>query len=74
MVGTDVEQQRTERCVKRDRVFILGAGFSVVAGVPVTPALLKKAMNSSLPSVLAFLNASIITLEKLLKMLVLKWN
>ncbi len=31
--------------VKRNRVFILGAGFSASAGVPLTTQLLHKAMN-----------------------------
>jgi len=38
-------KQRYEEYVKRNRVFILGAGFSAAAGVPLTAPLLEKAMR-----------------------------
>jgi len=39
------EDRKYEQYVKKNRVFILGAGFSVAAGIPLTCPLLEKTMN-----------------------------
>jgi len=44
MTDEEAQRKRYEQRVKSSRTFILGAGFSAAAGVPLTSALLKKAM------------------------------
>ena len=44
MLADDVQNSFVEMA-KRNRVFVLGAGFSVAAGVPLTNELLRTAMN-----------------------------
>lgn len=45
MANEEAQRKRYEQRVKSSRTFILGAGFSVAVGVPLTSALLKKAME-----------------------------
>ncbi len=45
MTGKSPDRQWYEQYVKNNRVFILGAGFSAAAGVPLTDSMLKKAMS-----------------------------
>jgi len=45
METVDNDRQWYEEYVTRNRVFILGAGFSAGAGVPLTPQLLEKTMT-----------------------------
>ena len=45
MIEQGKHRQFHEKHVKKNRVFILGAGFSAAAGVPLTAALLEKTMN-----------------------------
>jgi len=45
MTGADTDRQSYDDYIKRNRVFILGGGFSVAAGVPLTKLLLDKAMQ-----------------------------
>jgi hypothetical protein len=42
---TDLERAQIEQYVKQNRVFVLGAGFSAAAGIPLTQELLILAMN-----------------------------
>jgi hypothetical protein len=42
-MAEDVSRDGNEQFVKKNRVFILGAGFSAAAGVPLTASLLDKA-------------------------------
>ena len=44
MLAGDIQNSFAET-VKRNRVFVLGAGFSFAAGVPLTNELLRKALN-----------------------------
>ncbi|MBI2340307.1 MAG: hypothetical protein HYU99_08095, partial [Deltaproteobacteria bacterium] len=41
----ELDRNYYEQYVKKNRVFILGAGFSVAAGVPLTASLLDKTMK-----------------------------
>ena len=45
MVTDEEHSESFDKYVKKNRVFILGAGFSASAGVPLTAQLLHKAMN-----------------------------
>jgi hypothetical protein len=42
---SELDRDRFEQYVKQNRVFILGAGFSVAAGIPLTQELLARAMK-----------------------------
>lgn len=45
MSEEDESRARSEQYVKRNRVFVLGAGFAAAAGVPLTATLLDKTMR-----------------------------
>jgi hypothetical protein len=45
MAENELDRRLDEQYVRKNRVFILGAGFSAAAGVPLTAALLDKTMK-----------------------------
>ena len=45
MINNNLDQNSYEQFVRKNRVFILGAGFSAAAGVPLTASLLDKTMK-----------------------------